>query len=276
MKLNDIPKICIALVLFSVGVTLTACSRGGSNNAEVIVESRAVVIVGGTPITKDDVNYARKKFFGERFVDARAERNVIESLISSRAISNKAKSSLPNEVLLEIDIAVAAYKEELLIKYFIESSDVSIPVSAAEVDEYYHNHLESFGASDKKIVEVAKAEFSKENRLPILESMNKIQNGDWSSKYSGVHSFQTFASTLNGDLGVQINSLKLGESTGVIVNGSEAYIARLKSVEHIPAKPLAEVSREIRKRLAARKISEKIRELSRQARSEVEVVWLSE
>ena len=274
MRLNNISLLSVVakgLACLVVWVSLTACNGDGSNNIEVNTESDVVVTVSGTPITQNAVDYARQKFFGGKFVDARAERNIVESLISSRSIAKKAESSLS-----EIDIAVAAYKEELLIKYLIESSTMSEPVSAAEVEEYYRDHSGSFGASDRKIVDVAKATFSKESRLSVLATMNEIQSGDWNNKYSGFHNFQTYASALNGKLGTQIESLDLGESTGVVVIGSEAYVARLASVEKIPAQPLADVGKEIRKRLAARKLSKKIRELSDQARSEVEIVWMSE
>tara|TARA_R110002050_G_C8956613_1_gene513814 strand:+ start:1065 stop:1904 length:840 start_codon:yes stop_codon:yes gene_type:complete len=279
MRLNNISLLSVVakgLACLVVWVSLTACNGDGSNNIEVNTESDVVVTVSGTPITQNAVDYARQKFFGGKFVDARAERNIVESLISSRSIAKKAESSLSEDALSEIDIAVAAYKEELLIKYLIESSTMSEPVSAAEVEEYYRDHSGSFGASDRKIVDVAKATFSKESRLSVLATMNEIQSGDWNNKYSGFHNFQTYASALNGKLGTQIESLDLGESTGVVVIGSEAYVARLASVEKIPAQPLADVGKEIRKRLAARKLSKKIRELSDQARSEVEIVWMSE
>jgi hypothetical protein len=69
-----------------------------------------------------------------------------------------------------------------------------------------------------------------------------------------------------------LNGLEAGETSALIVEGDKVFALKVTAIENIPAKPLMEVSAEIRKRLAATQLSKTVKSLTEQILGESTVV----
>lgn len=259
------PLLIRGFLPLSCFLALASCGQI-EGDAKVEVESWA--IVNGSPMTAAQLDYSIKRFFGDQFVDARAELKIRESLIASRAISQKAESVLPAEDLADIELAVQAYREERLIAAYIQTESNPEPVSSQMVKDYYESNLEEFGASTIQRLQVLSAS-ANYSELPIAQLTQQVyefsKQDDWRSnaRPSFIKEYQTNSnSQLSSKIRAAIEKIPVGETSGIIVDEDNVYLFKNLAEEKIPPKPLAEVSATIRKRLAATQLSKTVKVLT--------------
>ena len=234
--------------------------------------------VNGSDLTDAELEYTLNRFFGDQFIDARAELKIRDSLIASRAIAMKAKTELSPEVLAQLEVAVNAYREERLIAAYIEATTTPEPVSAKMVSDYYQSHLEEFGAKTVQRLHILEASISKskQTEAQLTKSIYGLSQSDnWSAIELPAFVKQYQSSTnaqLPPKLAAAIQSTAVGERSGIIVSGDSILVMKVLKEEKILPKPLSEVSASIRKRLAATQLSNTVKALTEQVVSESDVV----
>jgi hypothetical protein len=274
------------LVIGLACISVLSCSQAPSeNNAAQEVSPAAEptaddvwATVNGSPLTEAELNYSLSRFFGEQFVDARAEVKIRDSLIASRALAQKAQTELDPALLNELDVAVRAYREERLIAAYIEATSDIEPVSASMVTEYYQSHLDEFGAATITRLHIMEASLTGA-AMPEAQLSKQLfqlaQAEDWSAITLPSYIKQYRASSnaqLPARLQSAIKTTPVGELSGLIVEQDKILVFRVLGEEQLPPKPLAEVSASIRKRLAATQLSKTVKALTEQIVSESDVV----
>lgn len=264
------------MVLVSA-IMLFACS-GDDDSTPPETQGTGWATVNGTELSEEQLDFALNRFFGNQFIDARAERKVRESLIASRAIALRAESELDEQVLDDVELAVQAYREERLIAAYIENTTTPEPVSSQMVNDYYQANPEEFGAQTIIRLAVLEADVEKSGQpvSQLSQELNALaQATDWADiqlpEYIRYYRTSTNAQ-LPASILAGVSNVKTGERSGVIVGDDRLYQFRKVSVEQIPPKPLAEVSATIRKRLAATQLSKTVKALSDRIVGESDVV----
>ncbi|WP_428243222.1 peptidyl-prolyl cis-trans isomerase [Gynuella sp.] len=275
----------VSLTLFCA-VILVSCGKDKSESAVADADKPDVssdvvwVTVNGSPIHESELDYARQKLLGDQFVDARVEENIRQSLISSRAIAQKAEAELSAEDLANIALATQVYREELLLKSYLQRVSVPRAVSEQMVVDYYHQHPEAFGAASISDLEILKVplgpEIDSAKVITILSGARTQEN--WSNiaaQQSGQKiTYQKARSNqqLSPRLLSALNTLSTGDTSDVVIEAKQAYVIRVLSQQDIPPRPLSEVSRDIRKRLAAEELKKAIKSLSEKVLAESNIV----
>lgn len=256
-------------------LVLVACSKPEQPEleqaSEVPAEPQGWATVNGSELTDAEFEAAVDRFFGDQLVDARALHSLRESLIASRALAQAAEQEISASELESIELATRAYREERLIAAYLDQSTTPQPVSSQQVQTYYQAHLEDFGAATVKQLEMLRIEYvnaglSAADAATLLGQAPDQQSWDsWADSRAG-SGVQSLTIAANDQLPVRLRAavspLDINQVSGVIVDGDIAYRVRVSRIDDIPAKPLAEVSGEIRRRLAASQLKDSISTIS--------------
>ncbi|MDX1472752.1 MAG: peptidyl-prolyl cis-trans isomerase [Reinekea sp.] len=268
------------LVLPLFALLVTGCDRK-ENTPEIPVETAiepAWAVVNGSNLTEAELDYAVDRFFGGQFVDARAVQKIRESLIASRALAQNAESTLDEDILSEIEIAVQAYREERLIAAYIENTTSPEPVTAQMVEAYYQSHLDEFGAATIKRLVVLEANVgsAKRSQIEVSQALAKLgQSENWESLVlpDYVRTYQlNSAASMPVKMKAVLQDINVGGKSAQIVDGEKIYLFRVVAEDQVPPKPLSEVSAGIRQRLAATQLSKTVKALSERVVSESDII----
>ncbi|MEW8232504.1 MAG: peptidylprolyl isomerase [Candidatus Thiodiazotropha endolucinida] len=272
---------------------LSACSRDEAPSGEPVqprqevtnkgAEPVALAYVNGSPITENEVQRAMRKLFAERVPQVGGEqvrKRILESLISSRAISLLAQEEIDSEALQTLDAKVKAYREELLVQDYLSRHAAPEPVSGDMVSDYYRDHPDEFGGGVSKRFEMIQTyrqieEDERKTLIGRLSELGKVE--DWNrwleeNKSLPVNLRQLTArvEVLDQPIQALVASTSEGETSPLHID-DVITVVRVNAVERHPPQPLAEVSAEIRKRLAPIKMRAAIKRLAEDALLKVKV-----
>lgn len=294
-------NILIVLVLFSGGgcsgngaeqqaaaTRKTASGAQGAKAALPGVNQDVLAIVNGSQITEPDVMTAARRIFGMDAVDkldADAKSKVLKTLVASRAISQVAEKELSQDELARIDREAAAYREELLVNKYLMKHARPRPVSDAMIRHYYESHPEEFGAATirtyEMITAVGKLTSGELDALAlILKKRDKKRN--WRAWASGLkkagfpvsyHKGETSGGILDPRVSVMLSNLSPGRTSPVeIINGAPLVVRLLDEKQTAP-QSLKDVYGRIKKMLAPARVKDAVREISRKALKNADVVY---
>lgn len=283
-------KYFLLVITLICTLMLAACSqqKSGEQNKETIdqpVESSPVLAtVNGEQITQADVNFMISRTFSgaeQMLMDESLQAKVLDSLIASSAMRQKMLAELPEDTLLDIENRTKAFREELLVKEYLVQHATPQPVSSKMVQEYYTQYPEEFGGGETRSFEMlAVAQKPDEaTRDKILSLATTLKNNsDWAafaaSNTVGLSykKAQMQPGLFEPALENAIKGTAQGQVSEVAIVNGKPHIVRVLSVEKLPAKPLAEVSGDIRKKLAALQLKKAVKAASETATSEATVV----
>lgn len=250
-----------------------------------IVTENVLAKVNGEPITEFQLDWAINRTLGDSaalYADGKLYEKMLQSLISSRSMSLLAEKQLGQEETALLDEKVRSYREELLVKQYLQANTTVEPVTTEQVQQYYDNHPEEFGADLVKefelIVSVGKLSASDKAKLLKEFEFAKSQK-DW-SVWANKLSQQAYPVTYKKAksqlslLSTAIQKLIANtpvNKTSEVYFGEQLIIARVISETKLEAKPLSQVSIEIRKKLAPVNMKKALKEASELAGKKVKV-----
>lgn len=247
--------------------------------------------VGGKPISQYDVDRLAQRTLGDlggENVRRAAQGKLLEGLIQSRAIASAAEKELSPLEKLELERELASYREQLLVRRYVDKHAPPAPVTPQMIEDYYRNHPERFGGKTRRLCEVlgASRDLSSEERANVMKALRDADHQtDWKQWSESLSKKQhlpvSLTSTADDDqllvakLGDLIRSLKPGAPSAVVIVSGRPYVARLTGEEKASPRPLAEVRGEIERLLAPAQLSTVLERVGRDARKQVEVEVLS-
>jgi hypothetical protein len=266
---------------------LSACSdepqqehaQSGTKTAPQIL-----ALVNNSPITSDELEMARSRFSVPDFIlDEKFEKTLLQSLVNSRAMALLVQEEMDAESVENMDLKVASYREELLVKEYLKRHATPEPVTESMVQQYYNEHPDEFSGGKRVQFEYLRstgAELDESSRKHILSFIaNAREAANW-DKLLGAESdlplqyrqARARISVLDEPLKTLVASTDKGETSSVHV-GKVIVIVRVLDVEQLQARPLSEVNGEIRKRLAPMQLRKSVKQLSEVALQQVKVAY---
>lgn len=268
------------IVFVSIGM-LTACSDKPDPYASA-AGGKPVAYVNDTPITTAQVEHMASKLGLKREQLKKqpdAKNKIRETLINSRAMALLSDSEMDEKARQELELAVATYREELLVHRYLKAHVVPEPVGMELVEEYYRKHPEEFGGGMEKTFEMLRApdgleDVERNSLIRKISESSKAKN--WKALASKLGDKVNYrkASVRVDVLEEPVKSLVSNTSSGNVSPLSTAkgiVIIRVLSEKELSAKPIAQVSSDIRKKLAPIKLKEAIKMAAEDALTKVEV-----
>jgi len=245
--------------------------------------------VSGSPITAEDVSFTIDRTFSsaEKInADDRLQRKVLESLVASRAMRLLAEAQLSPQEQEEIRRKAEAYEEELFVQAYLKANAEPQPVTSAQVEAYYEENKHLFGAAPLRDFELLSAapDLNEDATKRLLTKVADIRSApDWASHqgewqrqygltYRSVNASQ--AGLLDPSLEKVLSGLAQGETSDIVYLNGRPHLLRLQKVSSSPARPLSEVSSDIRKTLAPQQLREAVKEASEQARAQLDITYV--
>lgn len=265
------------------------CALSGCQRDKPLVLPKDDVVlakVGGKPISQYDVDQLASHTLGKlggETVRASAQAKLLEGLIQSRAIAAAAEKELTPLEKLAVEREVAGFREQLLVRGYVDRHAPPAPVSQAMIEEYYRSHPERFGGKTRHLCEVVGAtrDLSPDERSDVMKALRDGEHQtDWKAWVDTLTKKQlpvSLTSTADDDqllvarLGELIRSLKPGVPSQVVLVSGRPYVARLTGEEKTPPRPLSEVRADIERLLSPAQLSAALERVGREARKQVEV-----
>lgn len=276
----------------AIAVLLAGCKDDSKQAlSDVPVEpSATLVTVDKTPITRAQLELAIERTLGESaplFANEEVERKILESLVSSRAMALLAERELDASEREQLDLKAQAYREELLVRHYLEAHANPEPVTAEQVTDYYNRHQDEFGGGVEKSFEIIASdqelEPAQRTELITLLSSPQVQSKDWQKLVADWRQagkpLQYRQSRLKLELLEQplrslVEPTAAGSIAPLYVDG-QLMLVRVTAEQQLPAKPLAEVSGTIREKLAPQALKQVVKNLSGEALKAVDVQYSS-
>ena len=261
---------------------LVACNNAANDSAHSQsahsqgVDSPTLATVNDEKITQADVDFMIQRTFSgaeQFFVDEQAQRKVLESLIATRAMKQSMLAELPANELRAIELKANAYQEELYVKAYLVEHATPQPVSTAMVENYYHANQQEFGGGEVKTFEMLRAQSQPDEaqRDAILSAFNQAKSApDWEQFSASISQSLnlTYSESimrpglLDSALESALQGLAKGQISQVVLVSGVPHILRVRDISTLSAKPLASVSADIRKKLAAQQLRKAIKKAS--------------
>lgn len=275
----------VRIVWFLPLLLLAAC---GDKPEEPVDEILATV--DGEPIYASEVNAAWSRTFSQQdamFAGEELEDRLLKSLVASRVMARKAEAVMSDADKVELDLQVAAWREEQLVKRYLAEHTAPEPVSNDMVEEYYLKHPELFGGGQRHQFEMLKVSYRNDTALRdrALDALgNAASEKDW-ARYSAALNGKGLtvihqrvvadASFDDKTLLARVRALQAGQVSPLSTAQGEVVVIRLNAVETVTPRPLIEVRDDIRRRLAPVKLRAAVKQAMDAALQDATVVYSS-
>lgn len=209
---------------------------------------------------------------------------MLESLVTSRALSLARERELDPKGRAELNKAVARYREQLLVEQYVAEHFPPKPVSSNEVANYYAEHATSFGTRKVRSFELLTIALAGADSADGLAALTRVaQTPDWKSataKKADKHHIEYQTGTVTDQvqdprLRHTIRNLTPGQTSATVVVDGRAYVIRVTGETMVEGKTLAEVSASIERSLAATALRESVSRASESVRKQMRIEYLS-
>ena len=287
------PRVEWPLGCLLAAALLTGCrdDDGADALAQVPVEpSATLVTVDGSPITRAQLELTVERTLGESaplFANDEVERKILDSLVASRAMALLAERELDAGERAQLDLKAQAYREELLVRHYLEQHATPEPVTSEQVADYYQRHPEEFGGGVEKSFEIIASDQVLEEpqraELIALLSGAEAKGRDWQKQVAAwraagkpleYRSNRIKPELLEQPLRGLVETTEAGSIAPLYADG-QLLLVRVTGEERLPARPLSEVSGEIREKLAPQSLKQAVKSLSEEATRQVKVQYSS-
>ncbi|MDW3715801.1 MULTISPECIES: peptidyl-prolyl cis-trans isomerase [unclassified Pseudomonas] len=287
------PRVEWTLGCLLAAALLAGCrdDDGADALAQVPVEpSATLVTVDDSPITRAQLELTVERTLGESaplFANDEVERKILDSLVASRAMALLAERELDAGERAQLDLKAQAYREELLVRHYLEQHATPEPVTSEQVADYYQRHPEEFGGGVEKSFEIIASDQALEEpqraELIALLSGAEAKGRDWQKQVAAwraagkpleYRSNRIKPELLEQPLRGLVESTEAGSIAPLYADG-QLLLVRVTGEERLPARPLSEVSGEIREKLAPQALKQAVKSLSEEATRQVKVQYSS-
>jgi len=299
---NPKSRLTIYFLLF-VSAVVPACSESKKMEAQappkpaaeppvqkVVLEGDDIVLarVNGSPITRYDLEQTIQTTLGAATagrLDEAGRRKVLESLVASRAIAQSRQAEMTPEDQAVLDKKVGAYREQLLVKQYLARKAAPQPVTGEMVRKYYQAHPERFGARTIRTYEMlaGKRKTRTAERDALIRALSPAaEKKDWQQWVAELQGKgypieyrrgRVAEKILHPRLHQLMQPLKKGETSQLTFVDGTAYTVRIMDDKHMAARPLNEVSAEIRKALVPVQLKKAVKLASEQVLESADVVY---
>lgn len=261
-----------------------------SNGAAVKTGENGKVIaeINGKPIYETELNMLMYKMFGAyqaSQLNEDSRKKALTSILASREIADKARKELNSETKALINYKVKFFEENLLINEYVRTKPLPSPVTSDMINQYYNENLELFGKTKLRYYQMV----STKQSLPVdlrdkfLADYGKLKNKkDIKAVHKAMekkgYSLQYHKGILNDELFSKkvndfIRSQAIKKLSNIAFIDDKAYLVYVDKEAEKSAKPLASVSKKIRKTLAVAQLKKAIKQLSETTLKESKVVY---
>lgn len=265
-------SLLITISLVTSVLLLAGCNQETVEQQANVPLSVVLATVNGAPITQADVDFTIQRTFStidKSLVDAVFERKVLDSLIAAKAMKQVVEKDLSSDKLASISHTVKAYEEELYIKEYLVQNASPKPVSTKMIQSYYERFPEQFGGGFSTTIELVKTP-SRPTELQrnfIIDNIVKLKEStDWATfaKQNDALGLQFFRAKMQAGLfdpviAQTVASLRAGDVSDMVFVKNVPHLIKVVEKEKISAKPLASVSDQIRKKIAAIELKKAIK-----------------
>ncbi|TBV01910.1 hypothetical protein [Phytopseudomonas dryadis] len=277
------------------GYLLAASLLVGCDNdrpsAQVEVEpSATLATVDGGSVTRAQLELAIERTLGESaplFASEEVERKILDSLVASRAMALLAERELSASEKVQLELKVQAYREEMLVRHYLERNATPEPVSNERVADYYARHAEEFGGGVEKSFEIIASDrpLDDARRVELIGLLSaEVQaSSDWQARVTRwraegkpleYRSNRLKPELLEQPLRGLVESTAAGSVAPLYVK-ERLLLVRVLEERRLPAQPLSQVSGQIREKLAPQALKQAVKSLSGKAIEAVEVQYSS-
>lgn len=282
----------ITRIMLITMLTSTACSekdKAEATKAPVVGASEVVATVNGESITSAELELAIERTLGSNaglFMTDELANKLLQSLVASKAIAQKSEALLSADELIMLDLKAKAFKEELLVKAYLEQNVTPQPVSAEMVKKYYLDNPSKFGGGSIKQFEYIQVQIQeKDDASHLLKAFNELSahanwvlavedikavNGEWVVRHKTA---SLNPKDLREPLKTLVTKTNVGKVAPVDINGLVYTLVKVVEEKPLALKPLAEVSGKIRETLAPLQLKQAVKEISDAALKEAAVVY---
>ncbi len=280
------------LILVSLGWILTACqsSEGSASLQPPLLprDSEVLARVGGEPVSRYDVEQSAKETLGvvgEAILQSKQEGKIVEGLAARKAMAKLRWEAMSPVERMAVEKKVAAFRERLLAKEYIDAKASNPRVSEEDIQAYYDKHSERFGARELKTFEMLFSDLERSGspgkaaRLKQLGELEPIQEWSATSRQPTYKGWLQWRSgdaelgSLHPKLRKKVTAMSPGEKSGVILIENTAYLLRVKGTKKQLAKPLSTVRKDIEEILRPRAYRDAVRHLKGNALKQVGVTY---
>jgi len=288
-----VPRVEWTLGCLLAALLLAGCrdDDGAEALAQVPIEpSATLVTVDESPITRAQLELTVERTLGESaplFANDEVERKILDSLVASRAMALLAERELDAGERAQLDLKAQAYREELLVRHYLEQHATPEPVTSEQVADYYQRHPEEFGGGVEKSFEIITSdqELDETQRAELIALLSgaEVQGNDWQKRVAAwraagkpleYRSNRIKPELLEQPLRSLVEPTQAGSIAPLYVDG-QMLLVRVTAEERLPARPLSEVSGEIREKLAPQALKQAVKSLSEEATRQVKVQYSS-
>jgi hypothetical protein len=263
----------IAIILLTLSAS--GCQQSETPNESEPQLSEVVASIDGKPIYQAELALVINQTLGEFAalqLGSQGRKKVLESLIIRKLMSDQQWQLMDEEERQQLDLELNIYREELLTKRHVREHLIAEPVNDDMIQAYYANNPSTYGAKTLRRFEMVRADVS---RSPVLQKdlslliQGLTPHSDWKlsidqARQQGLPIFlvsgHSAESGLIDDYQQIIQSLAEGEISPLhSING---ILVRFRVTEliQVPAKPIEEVSKNIRKTLAPLQLKKAIQQ----------------
>lgn len=284
VKIFASSRLRVSHSILAFGVFLNAHAE-----VKLVGDEEVLATVNGSEVTAYDVEHIIKHRLGnqvQEHLDETGRENILKSLVASRAMAIVGESTMSLSQLAELEKKVGLYREELLVKYYLDRNVALEPVSESMIETYYAERLHEFGHKVLKRFELVKSLGSATaqtqsywqdqfDRLASEENWEEAASHMNAAGYAvNYKELEASHEQLESPLKELLAETAVGATSDSVQADGHFYRLRVLSEREIPAKPLSEVRAEIRKKLSPIQLKKAVQEANEQVLQQVTVSYL--
>lgn len=266
MALSPPVKVASGLGLFGAGILVGVLGMLGSGDAAAPSQESALpgddqvlARVEDTRITRYDLNQGVKAALGDYAkgrLGAAARKDVLDSLVATRAMALKQEKALSPAQKAALDKKVQAYREQQLVRLYLKENTDMKPVTDKMIRAHYEKNPERYGKRTVRTYDLlaTERELSSQERVLLMKAVKGKQRADfeaWAAelKKQGlpvrVQRGSTDHKMLHPKLQRLVKGLKDGEQSPLSFVEGRGYIAKITGGREQGPRPLSEVRDDI-------------------------------